>query len=176
MKYLLVGLLLLLVPWATLPAAPRPLRNLHLDAWFQVTGAGGRGTEADVFVSVHQGHAEVRLALDRTDPTRPGGAAACPAGAMSVNTVAPVMPGDLVVAPDLTWATLHTSVPAYDACSRSTHNVRIDLAWSATGVAYPVAGVERSAVYDATARGDIASATTAVLTGSRSERGSIGQY
>lgn len=176
MKYLLVGFILLLVPWMAPSTAPRPSRDVHLDAWFQVTGADGLETDAEIFVDAQQDRAEVRLALDRTGPACPGDSSACPAGAISTNAVAEVRPGDVVVARDLTWATLHTMVSVYDAISRCKRDIRIDLNWSATGPAYHVASVERSVVYDGTARGVVASAANDYVAGGRSDRGSIGQY
>lgn len=176
MKYLLLGLVLLLVPWAPPSAGSPRSPDGHLDAWFQVTGPDGVVTDANVFVETHQGRAEVRLSLDRSAPACPSDPGACPVGAISANTVVTAAPGDFVLAPDLTWAALHATIPVFDAISRTQRNVRIDLDWSATGGAYHVAGADQSVVYHAIARGFVARATAEYVAGGRSDSGTIGRY
>src|SRR6476646_6492429 len=141
MKYVTLVLVLLLASLVRSPVSSTPTGISRAEAWFQAIDAAGVSTDVTVVVEMRAKVAQVRVGIERTSPSCVSDPHDCPAGSISANTVAAAKRGDFVVARDLTWATLHTTVDATDSRTRQKVAIRIDLEWTAAGEHNAVAGV-----------------------------------
>lgn len=173
MKYVALILLLLLASLIRSPVSSMPSSTYRAEAWFQAIDATGVSTDVTVVAEQHAMASNVRLAVDRTSPACVRDPHVCPEGAISAYTNTLVSAGDFVVARDLFWATLHTTVDVTDNRTGQRVVIRIDLAWTAAGEQHTVDGAPSMEFVDASALGVVAGSSTNYLAGGGSWSGSI---
>lgn len=167
MKYIASVLLLLFSALVRLPVSSASSSGTYrVEAWFQEIDTTGVVTDVSLVVERRAMATNVRLAVDRTSPACDRDPHTCPAGAISAYTNTLVGAGDFAAAPDLLWATLHTTVDVTDSRSRQRVAIRIDLDWTAAGDRSFVAGAPSMELVDATVRGAVAGLSTDYLAGS----------
>lgn len=171
MKYVLV-LLLLSASWFTGGAGPAPVpTRLQLQTSFAMSSARGIVDYLDLFVDEWPDHLKMSFQVREYDPT-----CGCLAQLFSGigTTRVPSAGGDIVVARDLRWAAIHTTLPVIDDLSHSTVTWKIDLAMHATGEFHRGDGSGNLDYVNATARGVVATPlTTFVATDRVSASGMI---
>lgn len=173
MKYITLVLLLLLGALARTPGASLPASLYRADARFQVNDKTGVSTDLTVVVQKLDGVVEVRISILQTSPACIRDPRACPVGAISANTIVRAHAGDFEAAPDLSWATLHTTIAVSDDLTHHQQAVRIDLAWSATGGASWYDDGQPTELAQASAQGIVATAAATYLNGDSSWSGAI---
>lgn len=175
MKYLLLLLLLMVTPFAPPNAgqAPAPLAaKLDLDASFDQT-SGRNDIHVYVIATRWADHARVALSIDEFEPAC-GPTGVCDRRLLSGDgrVLAPL--GDVVVARDLRWASVHVAIPFTDNVARRTFTVRVDLVLDARGDFHRSDGSDNPGYVNATVSGVVASATTTFVgAGQVSVRGTI---
>lgn len=166
-KYIASVLLLLFSALVRLPVSSASSSSTYrVDAWFQEIDTTGVSTDLSIVVEQHATATNVRLAVDRTSPACDRDPHDCPADMISAYTNTLVGAGDFVAAPDLFWATLHTTVDVTDSRSGQRAAIRIDLDWTAAGDRSSVDGAPSMELVDESVRGAVASSLTDYLAGS----------